>query len=364
MLYPVYSLLFGQTGLSAAQISTLFVIWSLASFALEVPSGLLADVVSRKLLIVAAPLVTGAGYALWTFQPGYLAFAAGFMLWGMGGALRSGAWEALVYEELARVGASASYARVIGRSKALGGTASLVASLLASPVLAMGGGYLALGVASVAVCVLCALVALTLPETRGGPGGGDDDEEEAEGGFLAVLRDGLAEVRGAPRLRTVLVVVALLTGVTAIDEYLPMLAEGTGIALAAVPLLVLLTDVGAVVGGWLAGRGVRRLVPVLALGAVCLAAGAAAGTPGFVLVGVAFGVFHWSMAAADARLQERVRDRSRATVTSMAGFGAEVVAVLVFGLYGLASAWARPWEIFLVAAVAYLPIALALRRTR
>ena len=84
-------MLFAETGLSPAAISSLFVIWSVTGFVLEVPSGLWADVFSRRRLLVAAPLLSGAGFALWSFAPSYPAFAAGFVLWGAGSALRSGA---------------------------------------------------------------------------------------------------------------------------------------------------------------------------------------------------------------------------------------------------------------------------------
>ncbi len=38
-LYSVYALLFADHGLAVAQVSSLFIIWSLTSFVLEVPSG-------------------------------------------------------------------------------------------------------------------------------------------------------------------------------------------------------------------------------------------------------------------------------------------------------------------------------------
>ncbi|CAM5342293.1 MFS transporter [Streptomyces violaceorubidus] len=46
----------------------------------------------------------------------YGAFALGFVLWGAGVALGSGALEALVYDELDRAGAAGLYARVMGRA--------------------------------------------------------------------------------------------------------------------------------------------------------------------------------------------------------------------------------------------------------
>ncbi|OEV12708.1 hypothetical protein AN218_07040 [Streptomyces nanshensis] len=80
-----------------------------------------------------------------------------------------------------------------------------------------------------------------------------------------------------------------------------------------------------------------------------------------VLLAVAFGVFQWAMVTCDALLQDRVTDRARATVSSLSGFGAEVIGVLLCAGYGLGS---RIWEhstLFVLAAVPYLLIALVLR---
>ncbi len=255
----MYAVLFADTGLSPAAISSLFVIWSVTAFGFEVPSGLWADLFSRRLLLVASPLLAGAGFGLWAFFPSYPAFAAGFVLWGVGSALRSGTTQALVYEELERVGATGVYARLFGRSESVSLLAVVAASAVASPVLAVGG-YRALGAASVAACAACAVAGCFLPETRV-PGG--DGQEPSPG---SVVREGWAQVRREPAVRWALVLVTVLEGVTSLDEYVPLLVRSTGVAEASVPLLVLVVTVGDAVGGWLAGRGAAWLAPVLAVG--------------------------------------------------------------------------------------------------
>ena len=50
--YALYAVLFADHGLTVAQISSLFAIWSLTGFLLEVPSGALADIVSRRGLLM------------------------------------------------------------------------------------------------------------------------------------------------------------------------------------------------------------------------------------------------------------------------------------------------------------------------
>ncbi|WP_433338665.1 MFS transporter [Spirillospora sp. CA-294931] len=357
LLYPVYAVLFAGAGLSAAQISSLFVIWSVTAVVFEVPSGVWADVVSRRRLLMVAPVLCGAGFGLWTVVPAYWAFAVGFVLWGLGSALRSGTMQALVFEELARVGASGSYAGLMGRSEAVAALAVMVASVVAAPVLGVAG-FGGVGAASVGVCVLGVVAGWSMPETRGPRG-----EGEVEPSLGAVVREGWGQVRGSAAVRGALVLSVVVTGAAAMDEYVPLLVVSMGVAGAGVPLLVGLVTAGDTVGGWLAGRGVRWFGPVVLVSGLCLAAGSVGGSAwGLVLVAVAFGGLRWAMTAADARLQERIGDGARATVTSLAGLGSEVVAVLVFAGYGVGSLWAGPGVLFVVASVPFVVVALVVWR--
>src|SRR3954453_22958449 len=113
--YPLYALLFLDTGLSDAQISFLFALWSITAVVAEVPTGLLADRWSRRGSVVLGGVLQAVAFAVWTAAPSFWAFAAGFVIWGLGGALMSGASEALVYDALAAVGAQNAYATVNGR---------------------------------------------------------------------------------------------------------------------------------------------------------------------------------------------------------------------------------------------------------
>jgi MFS family permease len=362
LLYPVYALLFAENGLSAAEISSLFIIWSCVTFVVEIPSGLWADLFSRRRLLALAPLMSGAGFALWTWLPSYPAFAAGFVLWGAGSSLRSGTLQALVYEELARADATASYARLMGRSQALGTTAMMAATALAGPVLGLGG-YQAVGLASVVVCLLGALVGRSFPESRSAISRQDGEcpEPEEAPGYLMVLRAGFAELRASRAALRAVLLTSAVTGVLMIDEYVPLLVQSMDVSDATVPLLILIVTAGVALGGWCAGRGSPRLLgPALAVAALALAAGAVTGPAGTPLLALAFGIFQWAMVTCDALLQDRVTDRARATVSSMAGFGAEVLAVLLCAGYGLGSAWWAHSTLFVLAAFPYLLIALVL----
>ena len=362
----MYALLFADTGLSLAQTSSLFILWSAAGIALEVPSGAWADAVSRRLLLVAGPFLTAAGFLLWVLWPSYWAFAAGFVLWGAKGAFGSGALEALVHDELERLGAAHRYAALMGPAQAAGTVATLLAMALAAPVLA-AGGYLALGLASVLACVLTGLVAVLFPEHRAGRRAGDGDgDRDADGaGCLETLRAGLAEARASRPVRhAVLLVPAVSVIWGALEEYTPLLVRDTGVADAAVPLLLLVLSVGVAAGGLLGAVapavGGRRLGLLLLAAAAAMALGALSGAPaGMVPLALAFCGFQLATVVADARLQARITGPARATVTSLAGIATDLASIGVYAAYAVA-AQAGHGPAFAAFAALYVPVAAGL----
>lgn len=356
LLYPVYALLFADTGLSVGQMSSLFILWSATGVLLEVPSGAWADAVSRRLLLWLGPLLGAAGFALWVLIPSYWAFAAGFVLWGVRGALGSGALEALVYEELERLGAADRYARIMGRAQAAGQVAVMTAMALAGPVFA-AYGYPALGAASVLACLLCAATATRFPEHRGpataAPGGA---------GWAVTLRAGLAEARRDRSVRGALLLVPAVAAVWgALDEYTPLLARDTGAPDAAIPYLLMMVWAGVTAGSLLAGPaerlGRRGFAALLTASALALATGAGTGTTaGLALVAGAFGGFQLATVLADARLQQRIESTGRATLTSVAGLGTELATITVYVTYAQLASTTTHGTAFALLAVPYLVI--------
>ncbi|MHC3471728.1 MFS transporter [Streptomyces sp. 7R007] len=358
----MYALLFSDTGLSVPQISSLFAIWSLTGVLLEVPSGAWADAVSRRLLLWLGPLLAAAGFALWVLVPSYAAFAAGFVLWGARGALGSGALEALVYEELERLGAGERYARVMGRARAAGQVGVMAAMGLAGPVFAWGG-HPAVGAASVLACLASAVTATRLPEHRSPAHGGEED-------WAATLRAGLGEARRDRSLRGAILLVPAAGAVWgALDEYTPLLTRDTGVPEADVPYLLLLIWAGVTAGSLLAGvcarLGTAGFAALLTGSALALAAGALLRTPaGLGLVALAFGGFQLATVLADVRLQRRIDDTGRATLTSVAGLGTDLATIAVYGAYGYLAAASGHATAFALSAAPYLATALLLTAGR
>ncbi|MGW5226187.1 MFS transporter [Nocardia niigatensis] len=378
-LYAIYALLFADHGLNAAQISSLFAIWSATSFLLEIPSGAWADTVSRRALLVLSGALLAAGFAAWTLYPSYLGFALGFVLWGTSGALRSGTFEALIYDDLHARADTAAYARLLGYLRAGAESAALAGILVAAPLYAWGG-YALVAWSSVAIAVVHTLTAALLPtapksvsaaeiDDLGEVDEGVADADAAEpapkssgylpksSGYLTMLRTGLREGLRVRTIRRGVILVALLNGITAFDEYFALLADHAGAGPSTAAVLVGITVAGALAGATLAGRtegiSARVMSAALVVAGVlfiagALLAGAAAHHPqamyvltavGFSAVGVAYGIDYNADVLASARLQDAIAGPARATVTSVSGFVTEMIALLVFAFAAVATTW-------------------------
>ncbi|WP_439029650.1 MFS transporter [Gordonia terrae] len=388
-LYPLYAVLFADpavpgAGLGAAEISTLFVIWSVASVIVEVPTGVLADRVPRRVLLVVGPWVTASGFVLWTLVPSFATFAVGFVLWAIGGALRSGTTQALVYDELVHLNRAGDYARLSGAIRAAGAVGIIAGTASAAPLFACGG-YAAVGLGSVIACVLCSLVSATLPETRGPsvvpaetdvPAEADvpaETDVPAEGpdlGWSQVVRSARSSLRTQPVARRLLFLGVGLTWIAALDEYLPLLVGSfvsrvpeVGPDPRAVALLMIVVSVGDIVGALAAGRhrSTAAIGPAVGVGATVLIGAALWGHPvGAVGVAVAFGILGWARVVVDAALQDRLESASRATVTSLAGVGEELVAIAAFAGWAIGSGWSGPAGLFALAALPYVVLSAVL----
>nr|WP_256387995.1 MFS transporter [Pseudonocardia sp. N23] len=331
--------------MSEAQVSALFAIWSVVGLVAEVPSGALADRFGRRRAVVTAYVGQGAGYAVWAVWPTFTGFAAGFALWSLGGSLESGAREALLFDALAPE-QRWRYARIASGASAAGLLAQVPGAGLATLLFATGGGFAPVAWLSVGTCLLTAALATRLPDVR--PTDDVPTPEQEPGppgpGWVADLRDGVVEAASHPPVRAVLLAVAVLGGVDAVEEYFPLLAAGWSVPSALLPPAVVATAVagaaGAALGGRAAAWGRWRLTATIAAAVAALAVAAALAVPaGMLLVALFHGGYRLVLVVLAVRLQERITGSARATVTSVSGFATEVVGLAVFGAWAVGGVW-------------------------
>jgi MFS family permease len=336
LIYPLYAVMFAaRGGLDTFQISTLFIIWVVASMVVEVPTGALADRYSRRNLLVIGECIRSLGYLSWLVWPTYWGYVLGFVLWGVGGTFDSGTFQALVYDELKGAGDERSYARVVGRAESLSLFVGLAATLLAAPVFRHFGFGMVL-VTSVAACLAAGLAAASLPVKK--------RQEAVEGpSYGQIMRDAAREVARSPYLMRVIAFGILLTTLFGVlDEYEPLFLRDAGVVTYLIPVASAVVFLPAIVAGFLAHRlehlrSVSFMLMTVAAGLALFAAGRFIGMPGIFAFAGFFLLVRVSEIVYGAKLQHGIKGDARSTVTSINELGVSVASIGAYAVYGAAT---------------------------
>jgi len=138
--YPVLAVLFLDLGLSATEYTLLNFAWALAIVFTDVPAGVLADLIGRKPLVVAAAVFMVLEMSLLGLAPRnggiilLLCCLANRVLSGMAEGMASGADEALVFDSLAERGRSDEWPRVLDQVMRWQGVGMVIAMLVGGAV--------------------------------------------------------------------------------------------------------------------------------------------------------------------------------------------------------------------------------------
>ena len=319
-----------EAGLDPLQLVLAGTALEAAVFIAEIPTGVVADVYSRRLSMIIGLTVSGVGFALMGASPTFLWIAGGQAVWGVGWTFISGAQQAWLADEVGEADAAPIYLRATQLTQ--------VARLLAIPVgVAIASRSLQLPYFFAAAIhgALVVLLMLTMAERGFAPAA--RGERSTWSALGSTLRAGLGAVRGRPTLLTILVIAVLYGASSEATDRLGSLLLLDVIGLPdALDEVVWFGVIGAValLGGiavtGLAGRAVESGDPrpivgtLLALTAVLTGASFVfAFTTSIWLAIGAYWVAQWVRIAIDPLtliwLNRGLDPASRATVLSMLG---------------------------------------------
>ncbi|MCZ6619547.1 MAG: MFS transporter, partial [Gammaproteobacteria bacterium] len=332
LIYPTYAIMMQQGGISAIELSALFIIWSFALFVFEVPSGILADRVPRRNLLVVSGVIKGSAFLIWWLAPGFVGYASGFVVWSLGSSLMSGTAEALLHDTLQAEGSAGQFERIYGWGAAAS-SLGVAAALLLGGWLATSGFLLPLLLSVFAPWGGAAIVAFGLRE----PARNTDARAES---FSGTLLAGVEEARGSRVLSLVIAMFATLVvfyGV--LDEYLgPMLYEREfslteigGVA----ALALIARTLGLSVAHRFRAPSIRAMAMLFITSGLLLVATPFATGYGLpLLLGLYFAVCAAGEVLLQGRLQANITGHARATITSLARMGMEAFGILLYLFLG------------------------------
>lgn len=169
----------------------------LAVLFFEVPTGIVADIYSRRLSVIVGVVLIGIGFILEGSFPLFATILLAQIVWGIGYTFTSGATQAWISDEIGEAAAGQAFLRSnqVGQVGALIGIGAgmLLGSISINlPIIAGGGLMILLG----------ALLALIMPET--GFTRASREERSTWENMLHTFQQGISVVRKRPALLTIL----------------------------------------------------------------------------------------------------------------------------------------------------------------
>lgn len=375
-IYALYTILFLDNGITAAQISTVFLLWASIEIAFEVPSGALADLVDRRKLLAFAFVLRAIGISVWLIEPSFTGVVIGASLWSIHQSLASGAWEAMIHDELTAIGEADTYARTMARMEQFSAIGITLGALAATGLVAIGATITQLGWITVGLHTASVLQVLALPDVRWIARAESADKSETDQNpsaltalaeWRSTLSAGVRFAWSTPIALRLIALGALLEGLYIFDDYVPVLADERGASATVIPIFVAIIFVGLIVGDEVVARQPHlsgRTVGIgMCVGAVALAVAALSTSMWPLLfVGVGYATHEVVWMVSDARFQEHIPSATRATVTSVRSFCSGIVSIIAIGVITLLStSELSVWALTGMAGVLFLTGILATR---
>ena len=186
-------------GMSPLELVLVGTAMELAAFVFEIPTGVVADVYSRRLSILIGSVTIGLAFLLEGLVPLFGAVLLSQVIWGLGYTFTSGASEAWISDEIGEEAAAQAFVRG-AQLGTVGGLLGIVVGIALASVqlnlpIVLGGALM---------IALAALLALWMPERGFKPL--QREERSSWSAMATTLRAGIALLRQRPVLRIVLLV--------------------------------------------------------------------------------------------------------------------------------------------------------------
>ena len=218
-LYPIYALFFVENGVPDESVPLLFVIWSLATMAAQVPVNMLSSFFRPKSLVIFGQFMKLSAFALWFLWPTFEGFAAGFMLWGIQWAIADSVFEGIVYDELKALRRKRIYAKISGRMSLFANT-SIIISTAGSLMLAFGYGFVtSMSILSMLVSILFLMRMKTIRASK----------HTAGARFAKTINLSIRILRSSPAVLKMFVLTCILGAVWCMDDYTGLIGAEMGV---------------------------------------------------------------------------------------------------------------------------------------
>ena len=330
LLTPVYAIFMLENGLTDLQLSTMFIISSVATILGQMPITFVTNRLGQRWAMIVGQILKIIAILLWLIYPTYIGFVIGMVLWGVQAGFRSVAFEGLVYDSVMESGHRREYTRILGRKstyESIGTAMSAFGSLL------MFLGYTWVTWASVFAILLSILCLILVPYRP-------IQRKVQKIQFKKMLRTGVKVCFKTPCLMSIMILTLLVGNVPFLDDFLSPIALQVGIPTEYVGGLSFFLLACATLGQRYAYKFARltdwilySLIGLVGLGYITFAS--LYNTGSLWIMGVAYMLFYGIYTLMYSRFQHMIPLGHRSVVLSLYTTLMYIVYMIVCGIIGL-----------------------------
>ena len=198
MMFVVISLYEATVaGLTPMQLVLVGTTLEVSAFLFEIPTGVVADIFSRRLSIIIGYLMMGAGFLVEGLFPSFLPILFAQVIWGVGYTFTSGATQAWITDEVGEEKANPLFMRaarvgLVASLIGMGATTFIGANNAAMPIIVGAIGVILVGIVLIFI----------MPETGFKPAPMEDRSTWQH--MLHTFNEGVKSVKARPRLMYIL----------------------------------------------------------------------------------------------------------------------------------------------------------------
>lgn len=165
---PFLILFFLEKGMNYFQIGTLYAVREITRNILEIPAGIMADVLGRRRTMITSFSFYIVSFLLFYFSETYWMFVVAMLVFSFGDAFRTGTHKAMIFEYLKIKGWQDQKVYYYGGTRSCSQLGSAISSLLAACIVFYRGSYQSIFLFTVIPYLLDLLLMITYPKKLDG----------------------------------------------------------------------------------------------------------------------------------------------------------------------------------------------------
>lgn len=346
LIYPLITIMYADRGhVSAAGIGVILATGMILSVLLEVPTGIIADKVSRKYVLISALSCKTTGLFIWLLMPYFWGYMLAAVFFALGSALESGTLQAYMYGVMGDESKKA-FGKFWARVNSMVMISYSVAYVLTTIV---GVKYPALISLSIIPCLVALGLCLSLPT--------DHITPNSKSLKPRIFVSAVGHIKSSPKLIKLLISGVIMVALAELlIEYISLYYNQIGVTTRFIPILM---AIGNLLGAYLFWTlhswehsldkyKLPLLFVVTGLFIASFYGGIFIAATGVLLYTRLIRVFQVQY---ESRLQHLSNNEARATISSIGSFAASLLAggmSILIGVFAVNNIILRPFRVTLI----------------